>query len=47
MSEIAGVVRREGDDLHVLAKQHHGVHRNGNRPGTEAQKTAESTTTMI
>ena len=35
------LVRREGDDLRVLTKEHHGVDRNGNRPDAEAQKTAE------
>ena len=39
--KLPELLRREGDDLHVLAKQHHGLHRNGNRPGTKAQKTAE------
>src|ERR1700745_3841746 len=32
---------REGDYFHVLPEQHHGVHRNGYRPGAEAEKPAE------
>ena len=39
--ELPQLLRREGNDLHVLTKQHHGVDRNGNRPGAKAQKTAE------
>ena len=38
---IAQLLRREGNDLHVLTNQHHGVDRNGNRPGAKAQKTTE------
>jgi hypothetical protein len=26
------LLRREGDDFHVLPKQHHGIHGNGDRP---------------
>jgi hypothetical protein len=32
---------RESDDLHILAEQHHGVHRDGYSPGTETQEATE------
>jgi len=39
--KLLQLLRREGDDLHVLPEQHHGVHGNGYRPAPEAEKPAE------
>src|SRR5437764_8630127 len=35
------LLRREGDDLHVLPEQDHSIHGNGYRPAAEAEKSAE------
>jgi hypothetical protein len=35
------LLRRVGDDLHVLAEQHHGVHGDSDWSGTEAEETSE------
>ena len=34
--KLLELFRRKGDDLHVLANQHHAIHGNGNRPASEA-----------
>ena len=34
--KLLQLLRREGNDLHVLPEQHHCVHGNGNRSGAEA-----------
>src|SRR5271163_2723137 len=39
--ELPKLLRCVGDDFHVLSKQHHGIHGNGNRPAAEAEKPAE------
>src|ERR1700739_4825388 len=39
--KLQQLLRREGDDLHVLPEQHHGIHGNGYRPASEAEKPAE------
>src|SRR5712671_1487413 len=39
--KLPQLLRREGDDLHVLPNQHHGVHGYGYRPAVEAEKPAE------
>src|SRR6202035_2423605 len=39
--KLPQLLRREGDDLHVLPKQHHGIHGNRYRPAVEAEKPAE------
>src|SRR5271168_2402215 len=36
--KLPQLLRREGDDLHVLPEQHHGIHGNGYRPAAEAEK---------
>ena len=35
------MLRRVGNNFHVLAKQHHGIRGNGNRASSEAQKPSE------
>ncbi len=35
------LLRREGDDLHVLPEQYHGIHGNGYRPAAETEKPIE------
>ena len=39
--KLLQLLRRKGDDLHVLPEQHHGIHGNGYRPAAEAEKSAE------
>ena len=39
--KLQQLLRREGDDLHVLPEQHHGIHGNGYRPAAETEKPAE------
>src|ERR1700722_5549003 len=39
--ELPELLRRKGDDLHVLAEQHHGVDGNGNPPAPKTKKSAE------
>lgn len=39
--KLPQLLRREGDDLHVLPEQHHGIHGNGYRPAAEAKNPAE------
>jgi hypothetical protein len=39
--KLLQLLRRKGDDLHVLPDQHHGIHGNGYRPAAEAEKPAE------
>jgi hypothetical protein len=35
------LIRREGDDLHVLPHQHHRIHRNSDRPAAKAKEATE------
>jgi hypothetical protein len=39
--KLPQLLRREGDDLHVLSEQHQGIHGNGYRPAAKAEKPAE------
>jgi hypothetical protein len=39
--ELPELLWREGNDLHVLAEQHHRIHGNGDRPASETEKSAE------
>ena len=39
--ELPELLWREGNDLHVLAEQHHRIHGNGDRPASETKKSAE------
>ncbi len=39
--ELPELCRRERDHFHVLTEQHHGVGRNSDRRGAQAEKTAE------
>ena len=39
--KLPQLVRREGDDFHILPEQHHGIDGNGYRPAAEAEKPAE------
>jgi hypothetical protein len=39
--KLLQLLRCEGDDLHVLPEQHHGIHGNGYRPAADAEKPAE------
>src|ERR1700716_341871 len=39
--KLPQLVRREGDDFHVLPEQHHGVDGHGYRPVPEAEKPTE------
>jgi len=39
--KVPQLLRRKGDDFHVLPEQHHGIHGNGYQPAAEAEKPAE------
>ena len=39
--KLPQLLRCEGDDLHVLTKEHHGVQGNGDRPAAQAENPAE------
>ena len=39
--KLLQLLRREGDDLHVVPEQHHGIHGNGYWPAVEAENPAE------
>ena len=44
--KLVQLLRREGDDLHVLPEQHHGIHGNGYLTAAEAEP-PKLITTMI